>query len=76
VTGPVHFIWLGKGDDLQWQHWRAIKTAKVHGAPILLHTTSDVVSQMPGLGIRFLNPQRWLLDHPIRLANVKDAIDT
>jgi hypothetical protein len=72
VTGPVHFIHLG--GELEWQHWRAIKTAAVHDAPIRLHTTTDVVSQVPGIGIRHLNPERWLLDHPIKLANVKDAI--
>ncbi len=72
MTGPVHFIHLG--GPLEWQHWRAIKTAIVHDAPIKLHTTEDVVSQMPGLAIRRLNPERWLLEHPIKLANVKDVI--
>jgi hypothetical protein len=70
VTGCVHFIHLG--GVLQWQHWRAIKTAKVHGGPILLHTVEDVEPQVPGVGIRFLHPHPWLLEHPIQLANVKD----
>lgn len=68
--GPVHFIHLG--GELEWQHWRAIKTAKVHKTPILLWTTGDVVSQVPGVGIRQLDLPVWLKEHPIQLANVKD----
>lgn len=70
MTGPVHFIHLS--GDLEWQHWRAVKTAQVHDAPILFWTTQDVVSQLPGLGIRHLQVPDWLREHPIQPANVKD----
>jgi hypothetical protein len=81
VTGPVHFIHLG--GEFQWQHWRAVETAKQHVGPELdrrwLWTVEperfDGREFWPHhITIKHLNPERWLLNHPIRLANVKDAI--
>ena len=70
MTGPVHFIHLG--GELRPQHWRAVKTAAVHERPIWFWTVRDVVSEMPGVEIRHLHVRKWLRDHPIKLANVKD----
>jgi hypothetical protein len=69
----VHFIYLG--GPFEWQHWRAVETAKVHDADIIMWHA------VPGSGEHWdaLECQKQelahdpaLLGHPIQLANVKD----
>jgi hypothetical protein len=74
----VHFVYLG--GPFEWQHWRAVETAKVHDAPIYLWHAGEpderehwdaldcIKEPMP------LSPgEREWLNHPIQLANVKDV---
>jgi len=78
TTGPVHFIHLG-GEWL-WQHWRAVETGRrMQG----FETNTIIHSVEPDtefgfyphhVEVRPLETPRWLLDHPIQLANVKDLI--
>lgn len=72
-TGPVHFIYLG--GEFCWQHLRAVKTARRHGAPIVLWSATSYVpgyGEIPDVEVRPLDLPDWLRDHPIQLANVKD----
>jgi hypothetical protein len=80
-TGPVHFVHLGGA--FLWQHARAIRTAEVHGAPITIWHTDDphprdwswptfAETTRRHVLFRSLDLPRWLRDHPIQLANVKD----
>jgi hypothetical protein len=74
----VHFIYLG--GPFEWQHWRAVETAKVHGASIVLWQADDMqparepsdVPRLPDALYQWLEVPRLHLDHPIALANVKD----
>lgn len=79
-SGPAHFIYLG--GRFEWQHGRAVETAKVHGVRRIMWCAD--IPPMPGaeplwdemrhggLEIRILDVPAWLRDHPIQLANVKD----
>jgi hypothetical protein len=69
----VHFIYLG--GEFLWQHWRAVETAKVHDAPIVMWCAAkgsgeywDAVDCAKHTLV--YDPE--LLEHPIQLANVKD----
>lgn len=70
----VHFIHLG--GEFVWQHWRAVETAKVHGAQRVLWCAGDIVGEgfqdLGDIETRPLDLPDWLRDHPIALANVKD----
>lgn len=77
MTRPVHFIYLGG----EWcpQYDRAIETAEVHEAPIIVWaaTPCDEIAESHTLldsevEIRAFDVPDWLRDHPIQLANVKD----
>jgi hypothetical protein len=71
----VHFIYLG--GPFEWQHWRAVETAKqVHDAKVVMHVALHV--DVPHAeAIDAISPfgdgaKTNYLDHPIQLANVKD----
>jgi len=75
----VHFIWLG--GEFLWGHARAMSTAHLHGAPIIVWCASPiprwrVADLKVNCGVhveeRTLELPDRLRDHPIRLANVKD----
>lgn len=73
----VHFIYLG--GPFVWQHWRAVETAKVHDAPIIVWYANDRQPtgddwQRVTASKRSVTVDEELLDHPIRLANVKDLV--
>jgi hypothetical protein len=78
TAGPVHFIHLG--GPFEWQHARAIVTAAVHDAPIVVHHADDpsrwaweqIADREVQVEMRPLELPAWLRDHPIQLANVKD----
>ena len=74
MNPPVHFIDIGGGKPWPWQNVRALETARVHDAPIIIWTNRMPGETPPMLGYEFreLHVPRWLLNHPIRLANVKD----
>ncbi len=72
VNDPVHFIQIGA--DWCSQFNRALITAQVHDAPIILWTDNMPVDMPPLFPVEFrpLEVDDWLRVHPIRLANVKD----
>lgn len=73
MNDPVHFIQIGT--DWCWQYQRALVTAEVHDAPIILWTDNMPLEALPPmLPVQFrpLEVDDWLYEHPIRLANVKD----
>jgi len=70
VNGPVHFIYLG--GEWCWQYDRAIRTAGVHGARVILWAVDPPDSRASNFETRTLDVPDWLREHPIQLANVKD----
>jgi hypothetical protein len=81
VNRLVHFIYLG--GPFEWQHWRAVETAKVHDAPINLWYANErqpdgehwaAVDELAFVTKRLVVVPEELLEHPIQLANVKDLV--
>jgi hypothetical protein len=71
----VHFVYLG--GPFLWQHWRAIETAKIHDAPIVVWHSEEPTGEHwdaidPDVRTIPLESPAWLRDHPIQPANDKD----